>query len=46
MTTASLAGRTLYRLRIVGLESREEAESMARKLEQDYDLDRLWIGKR
>lgn len=45
VTTARLTDRTLYRLRVVGLESREEAESTARKLEKEYDLQTLWVGK-
>lgn len=37
-------GRTLYRLRVVGLANRSEAASVARELEQAHGLDSLWIG--
>jgi cell division septation protein DedD len=37
-------GRTLYRLRVVGLANRSEAASVARELERAHGLDSLWIG--
>jgi cell division septation protein DedD len=37
-------GRTLYRLRVVGLANRSEAVSVARDLERAHGLDSLWIG--
>ena len=38
-------GRTLYRVRITGLPDRERAESLARELEKNYGVGRLWVGK-
>ena len=44
IATAGPEERPLYRLRIVGLATREEAETMASKLEEKYKLDKLWVG--
>lgn len=38
-------GRTLYRVRVVGLANRAAAESVARDLEARFGLSKLWIGK-
>ena len=38
-------GKTLYRVRVVGLSGRESAEQIARSLEQEYKLPKLWVGK-
>lgn len=46
ISTAGPEDRRLYRLRIVGLATREEAETMASKLEEEYKLDKLWVGNR
>ena len=45
VTTGAKDGKTLYRVRVVELANREEAQSIARKLEQEYDLSRLWVGQ-
>ena len=42
--SASSGGRTLYRVRVVGLASREDAEWVAVRLERKFDLPKLWIG--
>ncbi|MEQ8264965.1 SPOR domain-containing protein [Pseudohaliea sp.] len=42
---AQSGGRTLYRVRVVGLASRAAAESVARDLEARFGLSKLWIGK-
>ena len=42
---AQSGGRTLYRVRVVGLASRADAESVARGLEARFGLSKLWIGK-
>jgi cell division septation protein DedD len=42
---ASSNGRPLYRLRVVGLSNRDSAERVARQLERDYKVERLWVGK-
>jgi len=39
-------GDTLYRVRIVGLADRSAAEKVARELQADWDLPRLWVGRR
>ncbi len=45
VTTGSKDGRTFYRVRVVNLSSREDAEKIARQLEKEYSLDRLWVGR-
>ncbi|MDZ7783358.1 MAG: SPOR domain-containing protein [Halioglobus sp.] len=39
-------GDTLYRVRIVGLADRSAAEKVARELQADWGLPRLWVGRR
>jgi cell division septation protein DedD len=38
-------GRVLYRLRVVGLADRSQAETVARELQSEFDLPPLWVGK-
>ena len=45
VTTGVRDGRTLYRVRVVDLTSREAADATARALERSYGLERLWVGK-
>lgn len=45
VSTGEKDGRTFYRVRVINLANREVANSTARKLEQDYDLSRLWVGQ-
>jgi cell division septation protein DedD len=45
ITTAKSGDKTMYRVRVVGLEDKAQAEKVARKLEQDYKLPATWIGK-
>jgi cell division septation protein DedD len=40
----SSEGRTLYRLRVIGLADRETAQQVARKLETDLQVSKLWVG--
>ena len=42
---AASNGRSLYRVRVIGLGSKTEAEGVARRLEQAHDLSKLWVGK-
>ncbi|MEM9757714.1 MAG: SPOR domain-containing protein [Pseudomonadota bacterium] len=42
---AQAGGRTLYRVRVVGLDSRDAAERVATALEREYQLPKLWVGK-
>ena len=45
VSTGQSGGRTVYRVRVVELPDRSTAESVARALEKEYGLSRLWIGK-
>lgn len=38
-------GRTLYRVRVIGLSDRESAQQVARKLESDLRVPALWVGR-
>jgi len=38
-------GRTFYRVRVVDLPDKTAAQGVARGLEQEYSLPKLWIGK-
>ena len=38
-------GRTFYRVRIINLPDKAAADAVARALEAQYDLPRLWVGK-
>ena len=38
-------GRSLHRLRVVGLADRDAAERIATQLERRFDLPRLWVGR-
>lgn len=42
---SSSSGRTLYRLRVIGLADGESAKQVARKLETDLQVSELWVGK-
>ena len=42
---ATAAGKTLYRVRVVGLATQDRAERVATALERQYQLPRLWVGK-
>ena len=42
---ARAAGRTLYRVRVVGLADRDAAERTATMLERQHQLPRLWVGR-
>ncbi|MEZ5568453.1 MAG: SPOR domain-containing protein [Halioglobus sp.] len=37
-------GNTFYRVRVVGLADRAAADAVARKLEKDWGLSKLWVG--
>jgi len=38
-------GKTLYRLRVIGLADRDVAKGVARKLETELRVAELWVGK-
>jgi len=41
---AARDGRTLYRVRVVGLPDKESAEQVASQLEEAWGLSKLWVG--
>ncbi|WP_170287474.1 SPOR domain-containing protein [Halioglobus maricola] len=43
--TGEKSGRTFYRVRVVNLTSREQADATARRLESRYELPKLWVGQ-
>jgi cell division septation protein DedD len=45
VTTATKGGETFYRVRVVGLASRDEAETVSRQLQDKYGVPKLWVGK-
>ena len=45
VSSAQRNGETLYRVRVVGLASDSSAQAVARQLEREYDLPKLWVGK-
>lgn len=38
-------GKTFYRVRVINLTNRESADKVARSLEQEFGLSKLWVGK-
>jgi len=38
-------GKTFYRVRVIGLGDKAAAERVARQLEADYGLPKLWVGR-
>lgn len=45
VSAAQRDGDTFYRVRVVGLASDSQAQTVARKLEQEYGLPKLWVGR-
>jgi len=45
VTTGNKGDATVYRVRVIGLTSRESAEKIARQLEREYSLTKLWVGR-
>ena len=45
VTTGNKGDATVYRVRVIGLTSRESAEKIARQLEREYGLTKLWVGR-
>lgn len=45
VTDVKTGSRTLYRVRIINLESRAQANSVARELEKTHKLEPLWVGQ-
>lgn len=44
VSPGSRDGKTFYRVRVVALADRAEAENVSRQLQQEYDLPKLWVG--
>jgi cell division septation protein DedD len=42
---ASANGKTVYRVRVVDLPSKAEAERISTRLQQEYKLPTLWVGR-
>lgn len=45
VTDTQQDGSTLYRVRVVGLPSDSQAQAVARALEKEYGLSKLWVGR-
>lgn len=45
VTDTERDGSTFYRVRVIDLASDSEAQAVARQLEQDYGLSKLWVGR-
>ena len=45
VTTGSKNGKTFYRVRVVELDNRQSAEKVARQLESEFGLSKLWVGQ-
>ena len=45
VTTGSKDGKTVYRVRVIGLASRDSAQKVAAQLESQYGLSKLWVGQ-
>ncbi|MEH6635363.1 MAG: SPOR domain-containing protein [Halioglobus sp.] len=45
VTTGNKGSTTFYRVRVVELASQESAQGIARQLENEYGLSKLWVGK-
>jgi cell division septation protein DedD len=45
VTTGNKSGATVYRVRVIGLANRKSAEKVARQLESEYGLPKLWVGQ-
>ena len=45
VSSAQRNGETLYRVRVINLASESSAQAVARQLEREHGLTKLWIGK-
>jgi cell division septation protein DedD len=45
VTTGTRDGKTFYRVRVIDLTDRAAAEKVARQLESQYSLGKLWVGR-
>lgn len=44
VSAVEVNGKALYRLRVVGIASRQDAKLVARELEKTYSIGPLWVG--
>ena len=44
VSAVEVNGKALYRLRVVGIASRQDAKRVARELEKTYSIGPLWVG--
>ena len=44
VSAVEVNGKALYRLRVVGIASRQDAKLVAKKLEKTYSIGPLWVG--
>ncbi len=45
VTSATNAGKNIYRVRVVGLTDRDTATRVARQLQLEFHLDKPWVGR-
>ncbi|AQA17379.1 hypothetical protein BST95_03155 [Halioglobus japonicus] len=45
VVTGEKSGRTFYRVRVINLSDKAQADATARTLEARYDLPKLWVGQ-
>lgn len=45
VATSAQDGKTFYRVRVVGLASKDSANEVARKLEAEQQVSQLWVGR-
>jgi cell division septation protein DedD len=45
VATAEKGTQTFYRVRVVGLANRDQAEKISRQLQDKYGLSKLWVGE-
>ena len=45
VTTGTRDGKTFYRVRVIDLADKAAADKVARQLESEYGLGKLWVGK-
>jgi cell division septation protein DedD len=44
VSASTREGKTYYRVRVIGLANKSAAAQVARKLEAELTLDKLWVG--
>jgi hypothetical protein len=44
VSASTREGKTYYRVRVIGLANKSAAAQVARELETELTLDKLWVG--